>query len=291
MTHKQVEKPQIVLLFGCSDRVQSQVEISQSWATPLVRPHRVFALETFKLGNWWTQPEYDKFFGQNPERYNQIGDYIWQAVHAQFALGGFEYYEDWQNDVSLVFLGEGYPAGAAGSHAVFTGLFPNARFFEVSRETVLEEIWNGGTPPELPNGTPISRSAMTAYTYGRLRDNGIHTVERLTEMTEAELLEIDKVGPGSIKQIKAYLRGLDLTLKGDDGLDNDPQEAVKNLPIEDLEFGIRTYNCLKRIGVENIGDLLVKSEDFLMNVPNFGKKSIEEVKEVLAERKLKLRDS
>jgi DNA-directed RNA polymerase subunit alpha len=59
--------------------------------------------------------------------------------------------------------------------------------------------------------------------------------------------------------------------------------------IEELELGVRSYNCLKREGVETVGDLTAKSEAELLNIPNFGKKSIEEVRERLAERGLKLR--
>jgi DNA-directed RNA polymerase subunit alpha len=59
--------------------------------------------------------------------------------------------------------------------------------------------------------------------------------------------------------------------------------------IEELELGVRSYNCLKREGVETVGDLVTKSEAELLNIPNFGKKSIEEVRERLAERGLKLR--
>jgi DNA-directed RNA polymerase subunit alpha len=59
--------------------------------------------------------------------------------------------------------------------------------------------------------------------------------------------------------------------------------------IEELELGVRSYNCLKREGVETVGDLIDKSEAELLNIPNFGKKSIEEVRERLAERGLTLR--
>jgi DNA-directed RNA polymerase subunit alpha len=59
--------------------------------------------------------------------------------------------------------------------------------------------------------------------------------------------------------------------------------------IEELELGVRSYNCLKREGVETVGDLVAKSEAELLNIPNFGRKSIEEVRERLAERGLKLR--
>jgi DNA-directed RNA polymerase subunit alpha len=65
--------------------------------------------------------------------------------------------------------------------------------------------------------------------------------------------------------------------------------GMENFPIEELELGVRSYNCLKRVGIETIGDLVMKTETELAAIPNFGKKSIEEVKETLAAHGLNLR--
>src|SRR5205807_2900007 len=65
--------------------------------------------------------------------------------------------------------------------------------------------------------------------------------------------------------------------------------GMENFPIEELELGVRSYNCLKRVGIETIGDLVSKTESELAAIPNFGKKSIEEVKETLAAHGLTLR--
>ena len=65
--------------------------------------------------------------------------------------------------------------------------------------------------------------------------------------------------------------------------------GMENFPIEELELGVRSYNCLKRVGIETIGDLVMKSENELAAIPNFGKKSIEEVKETLGTHGLNLR--
>lgn len=61
--------------------------------------------------------------------------------------------------------------------------------------------------------------------------------------------------------------------------------------IEELEIGVRSYNCLKREGIQTVGDLVKRSEAELMNIPNFGKKSIEEVKENLSKLNMALRGS
>ncbi len=65
--------------------------------------------------------------------------------------------------------------------------------------------------------------------------------------------------------------------------------GLEDMLIEELELGVRSYNCLKREGVETVSDLISRTEAELLNIPNFGKKSIEEVRERLAERDLKLR--
>ena len=63
------------------------------------------------------------------------------------------------------------------------------------------------------------------------------------------------------------------------------------LPIEDLDMTVRSYNCLKREGVHTVGDLVARSEADLMDIRNFGQKSIDEVKEKLAGLGLALKDS
>ena len=65
--------------------------------------------------------------------------------------------------------------------------------------------------------------------------------------------------------------------------------GMENFPIEELELGVRSYNCLKRVGIETIGDLTSKSESELVAIPNFGRKSIEEVRAALAAHGLMLK--
>nr|WP_227462419.1 DNA-directed RNA polymerase subunit alpha [Desertimonas flava] len=62
-----------------------------------------------------------------------------------------------------------------------------------------------------------------------------------------------------------------------------------DLPIEDLDLSERPSNCLKRAQVNTIGELLLKTEDDLLNITNFGQKSLDEVKQKLDERGLSLR--
>ena len=64
---------------------------------------------------------------------------------------------------------------------------------------------------------------------------------------------------------------------------------MDDILIEELELGVRSYNCLKRAGIQTVGDLISKSEGELAAIPNFGKKSIDEVVETLSQRGLNLR--
>jgi DNA-directed RNA polymerase subunit alpha len=69
-----------------------------------------------------------------------------------------------------------------------------------------------------------------------------------------------------------------------------PQGEEWGILIEELELGVRSYNCLKRAGIQTVGDLISKSEAELNAIPNFGKKSIDEVIETLEARGLSLRE-
>ena len=74
-----------------------------------------------------------------------------------------------------------------------------------------------------------------------------------------------------------------------DGVGAPGAGGMDEILIEELELGVRSYNCLKRAGIQTVGDLVQKSESELAAIPNFGRKSIEEVKETLDARGLALR--
>ena len=74
-----------------------------------------------------------------------------------------------------------------------------------------------------------------------------------------------------------------------------PQEAdhiaAFALPIDDLDLTVRSYNCLKREGVHTVGELVGRTESDLLDIRNFGQKSIDEVKIKLHQLGLSLKDS
>jgi len=74
-----------------------------------------------------------------------------------------------------------------------------------------------------------------------------------------------------------------------------PVEAVLSpelaMPIEDLDLTVRSYNCLKREGINTVSELIALSEDQLMNIRNFGSKSVDEVRDKLISMGLKFKDA
>ena len=63
-------------------------------------------------------------------------------------------------------------------------------------------------------------------------------------------------------------------------------EAVnkgQQMLIEDLDLSVRSYNCLKRAGIQTVDELTQKTEDEMMRVRNLGKKSLKEVKDKITE--------
>jgi DNA-directed RNA polymerase subunit alpha len=70
-----------------------------------------------------------------------------------------------------------------------------------------------------------------------------------------------------------------------------PEAELMETPIEKLELSVRSLNCLKRAGIQTIGELLQYSVEDVMKLKNFGQKSLDEIVEKLAGRGLSLRPS
>jgi DNA-directed RNA polymerase subunit alpha len=107
-------------------------------------------------------------------------------------------------------------------------------------------------------------------------------IQQLAIFTDADRVEELRTGPAG------QLEGVgDGAVNGGGGGQAGPMHDIL---IEELELGVRSYNCLKRAGIQTVGDLISKSEGELNAIPNFGKKSIDEVIETLHARGLNLRD-
>lgn len=73
--------------------------------------------------------------------------------------------------------------------------------------------------------------------------------------------------------------------------EEDKKEKVLEMTVEELDLSVRSYNCLKRAGINTVDELIQRTEEDMMKVRNLGKKSLEEVQTKLAELDLSLRKS
>ena len=64
---------------------------------------------------------------------------------------------------------------------------------------------------------------------------------------------------------------------------------VLNRSVEELELSVRSYNCLKNANIQTIGDLVQKTEAEMLRTKNFGRKSLNEIKEILSRSRPHLR--
>jgi len=120
---------------------------------------------------------------------------------------------------------------------------------------------------------------------------------RLDVTTDGSIEPRDAIGQAAeilIRQLAIFtdldsIEGFGEAAAAETGAEAPVAHGMENFPIEELELGVRSYNCLKRVGIETIGDLVSKSENELAAIPNFGKKSVEEVKETLQAHGLSLR--
>ncbi|WP_347489957.1 DNA-directed RNA polymerase subunit alpha [Desulfoscipio sp. XC116] len=71
--------------------------------------------------------------------------------------------------------------------------------------------------------------------------------------------------------------------------EEEQKDKILEMPIEELDLSVRSYNCLKRAGINTVEELVQRNEEDMMKVRNLGKKSLEEVMNKLSELDLKLR--
>ena len=126
-----------------------------------------------------------------------------------------------------------------------------------------------------------------------------YTVEdtRLGQVTDYDKLTMEVWTDGTISAKEALSQAANLLnehlklfidLSEEAGLaevlvekDEKGKEKILEMTIEDLDLSVRSFNCLKRAGINTVDDLINKSEEEMMKVRNLGKKSFDEVKEKL----------
>ena len=128
---------------------------------------------------------------------------------------------------------------------------------------------------------------------------------RLGQTTDYDKLTLDVWTNGTIGPREAVSLGatlvrdhlnifinIDDPVENQEDLDPDPPEPVANehldKSVEELELSVRSYNCLKNANIRTIRELVQKSESEMLNTKNFGRKSLNEITEILEEMGLKL---
>jgi len=129
---------------------------------------------------------------------------------------------------------------------------------------------------------------------------------RVGQVTDFDRLILEVQTDGSIHPddaislaAKIMVEHLDLFINLTDEVDDveimvekeeEEKDKILDTTIEELELSVRSSNCLKRAGINNVGELTEKTEDDLMKVRNLGKKSLQEIKNKINELDLKLKE-
>ncbi|NCX59723.1 MAG: DNA-directed RNA polymerase subunit alpha [Actinobacteria bacterium] len=120
-------------------------------------------------------------------------------------------------------------------------------------------------------------------------DNLILDIETDGSITPAEALASAGATMRSLLDLVASLSDEPVALELGESTISGSGSPELDMPVEDLLLSQRPFNCLKRAQINTIGDLVARTEEELMGLPNFGKQSIDEVKAKLDERGLALR--
>lgn len=114
---------------------------------------------------------------------------------------------------------------------------------------------------------------------------GYEDIEDLERVTDEELLNIRNLNGKGVAEIRATIDEYFIS-KDEPEDDEDEFEDIedggnysdlRDIPLDELEFSVRTYNCLKRAGIASLSEICEKTMDDMMHVRNLGRKSLEEI--------------
>lgn len=149
--------------------------------------------------------------------------------------------------------------------------------------------------------TPISDFELSVRSRNCLRKMNIKTIGDLLNITEVELLSYKNFGETSLKEIKFILepKGLHLGM----GLDEKPliptevpdhstsaDESIVSKSTNELQLSVRSRQCLEKLNLHTIGELIHKTEAELLGCKNFGVTSLNEIKRAISRFGLSLRN-
>lgn len=167
----------------------------------------------------------------------------------------------------------------------------------LSMELIVER-GKGYVPAEQREGLPIGSIPVDSIFNPVRKVNFISEHTRVGQVTTYDRLILDIWTDGTITPQEALAQAAQIlvqhfSLLADMGKPPVPAEKplfapavipphMYDTPIEDLDLSVRAYNCLKRSGITKVGQILQMSEDDLLAVRNFGRKSLQELRERLA---------
>lgn len=143
---------------------------------------------------------------------------------------------------------------------------------------------------------PVANFELSARSRSCLDRMQIKTLGGLTKVTRDQLLNEKNFGDTSLGEIEGLLSRYDLELGEDvpEGQDifqtvAEPPEEKLETPVEELELSTRGRRCMERLGIKTVGQLVQMTDKQLLECPNFGATSLNEVKSKLAELGLSLK--
>ncbi len=144
----------------------------------------------------------------------------------------------------------------------------------------------------------VRELTISARSKSCLMSAGYKDVEDLRNVSDETLLAIKNLNQTCVTEIRNALNEYFASqsskenddLGDDNGTDDITETDVMEMPIDELEFSIRTYMCLKRAGINTVGDLCNKTIEDMMKVRNLGRRNLEEVLAKLNELGLALKD-
>ncbi len=148
---------------------------------------------------------------------------------------------------------------------------------------------------------PVTDFELSVRSRNCLQKMGVATLGDLVRTSEPELLASKNFGETSLVEIREMMasKGLSLGMFANEKLEPEPtaepesfspdEQAVLDRPISDLNLSVRARKCMIRLGMNTIGELLRKTGDELLECKNFGVTSLNEVREKLTIKSLKLR--
>lgn len=165
-------------------------------------------------------------------------------------------------------IGRGYVSADANKQLYQTPNQPLGIIYTDSIYTPIEKVSYSVDPARVGQNAKYDKVTLEIWT-----DSSIGPAESLALSSKILIDHLD------------LLTNVDQTVNDMESVMKEAQGEVQNkglvMPIEDLDLSVRSYNCLKRAGIQTVEELTQRTEDEMMRVRNLGKKSLKEVKDKL----------